>query len=398
MIPKTGGGQQRLEFIAPSKLHKFSYEVIDGILITDKKNLKDRINYFMEKGLEPHKIILWNNQGTPELFTAKDKDGSDVAFMEGLQFHLRKQADINFVNQMHWQLASQKRFYALQPSQYKKAIELQYRQATGQVMDLDNPKNFTEKLQWLKLYDSTPIKTRLADKYLVRQWVAEKIGAEYLIPLLGVWDNFDDIDFDLLPNQFALKTNHASGTNIIVRDKKTFDKENAREKINAWLAIDYGALFYELHYNNLKKKIIAEKFITDGKNFDLIDYKFLCFNDKPCICQYLTERSTELTLDYFDLNWKHLDIERSDHPNSKHPEKILKPKNFELMKELTAELCKSFAFVRVDFYEVEDKIYFGEMTFTPGAGNFRYNSAGTNEELGKLLTLPAPYEFKQLSR
>ena len=392
-----------MELIAPSKLHKFTYEVIDGILITDKKNLKDRINYFLEKGLEPHKIILWNNQGLPEVFTAKDKDGSDVAFMEGLQFHIRKHADINFVNQMHWQLASQKRFYALQPSQYKKAIELQYRQATGQVMDLDNPKNFTEKLQWLKLYDSTPIKTRLADKYLVRQWVAEKIGAEYLIPLLGVWDNFDDIDFDLLPNQFVLKTNHASGTNIIVRDKKTFDKENAREKINAWLAIDYGAISYELHYNNIPKKIIAEKFLSEGNLPDINNYKFWCFNGTVHSCTLETGRAAngslkDLCIDFFDINWKHLDIERSDHPNSKHPEKIQKPKNFELMKELTAELCKSFAFARVDFYEVAGKVYFGEMTFTPGAGNFRYNSAGTNEELGKLLTLPAPYEFKQLSR
>lgn len=394
---------QKLELIAPSKLYKFICELIDGILITDKKNLKNRIDYFIGKGVEPHKIILWNNQGTPEVFTAKDKDGSDVAFMEGLKFHIRRQEDINFVNQMHWQLASQKRFYSLKPSQYKQAIELQYRQTTGQIMNLDTPKNFTEKLQWLKLHDSTPIKTRLADKYLVRQWVAEKIGEEYLIPLLGVWDNFDDIDFDLLPEQFVLKTNHASGTNIIVRDKKTFDKEKAREKINAWLAIDYGALFYELHYNNIKKKIIAEKFLTEKNLPDINNYKFWCFNGKVHSCALETGRAPDgslanLCIDYFDLNWKHLNIERSDHPNSKHPEKISKPKNFELMKKLAAELCKGFSHVRVDFYEVAGKVYFGEMTFTPGAGIFRYNSAGTNEELSNLITLPAPYEFKQLSR
>ena len=394
---RTGGGIE-IEILQPENLPKFIYKFVDGVILTDRKNFPAQLNYFVSKGLEPRKIILWNNQGTPEIFTLRDKDGVDVAFMEGLQFHIRKQEDFNFVNQIRGQLASQKRFYALQPSQYKQAIEFQYRQATGQIMDLDNPKNFTEKLQWLKLYDSTPIKTRLADKYLVRQWVAEKIGEQYLIPLLGVWDNFDDIDFDLLPNQFVLKTNHASGTNIIVRDKKTFDKENAREKINAWLEIDYGVLFYELHYNNLKKKIIAEKFLTDGKNLDLIDYKFMCFNGKPFICQYLSERSIELTLDYFDLNWKHLDIERSDHPNSKHPEKISKPKNFELMKKLAAKLCKDFAFVRVDFYEVADKIYFGEMTFVPAAGNISFKPVGSNEGLGNLLTLPAPSEFKQLSR
>ena len=216
--------------------------------------------------------------------------------------------------------------------------------------------------------------------------------------MLGVWDNFDDIDFDLLPNQFVLKTNHASATNIIVRDKKIFDKENAREKINAWLNWDFGTYLYELHYNNIPKKIIAEKFMSDGKNSELSDYKFWCFNGKPFICQYLTERSTELTLDYFDLNWKHLDIERHDHPNSKHPEKISKPKNFELMKKLAAELCKGFAHVRVDFYEVAGKIYFGEMTFTPGSGIFTYKPDSADEELGKLLTLPPPYEFKPISR
>ena len=382
----------------PENIPQFIYKFIDGIIFTDRQNLQNKINYFVGKGLEPRKIIIWNNQGLPEIFTAKDKDGVEIAFMEGLQFHIRKQEDLNFVNQMRGQLFSQKRFYALNPSQYKQMIELQYRQATGQIMDVDKPKNFTEKIQWLKLYDSTPIKTRLADKYLVRQWVAEKIGKQYLIPLLGVWDNFDDIDFDLLPNQFVLKANHGSGMNIVVRDKKTFDIENAREKINVWLGIDYGTLSNELHYNNIKKKIIAEKFITDGKNLDIPDYKFLCFDSRPQIVQYLSERSTELTLDYFDLNWKHLSIERADHHNSNNPEKIQKPQNFKLMKKLAAELCKGFSHVRVDFYEVGDKVYFGEMTFTPGSGLFKYNSAGTNEELGNLLKLPAPYKFKQLSR
>mgnify|MGYP002621725616 CR=1 FL=1 len=389
---QNGGGQW--EFLTPSKLNKFAYELIDGIVLTDEQNRYTALNYFINDGVEPRKIILWNNQGVPEFFNARQKDGTEIVFMEGLQFHIRSQEDSDFLNRIRGYLFSQKQFYAIPPSQYKTLIERQYRRP----INWENPKTFTEKIQWMKLYDSTPIKTRLADKYLVRQWVAEKIGAEYLIPLLGVWDNFDDIDFDLLPEQFVLKCNHGSAMNIIVRDKKTFNIENAREKINAWLAIDFGAFLCELHYNNIKKKIIAEKFLTDGKNLDLTDYKFMCFNGKPEYCLFYSDRSTDCRLDYFDMDWKLTNFESSEHRNSDHPEKILQPENFELMKKLAAELCKDFAHVRVDFYEVEGKVYFGEMTFTPAAGLVTFKPAGTNEYLGSLLTLPAPTEFKQLSR
>ena len=260
----------------------------------------------------------------------------------------------------------------------------------GKPLDFNNLQTFTEKMQWIKIFDATPIKSRLADKYLVRKWIAEKIGEEYLIPFFGVWDDFDDIDFDELPDQFVLKCNHGSGMNIIVRDKKSFDKQSAREKINAWLAIDYSCAYatFELHYTRIKRKIIAEKFMVNGDLPDLIDYKFICCNGKIIYCQYLTDRSTELKLNYFDENWTPTTVERSDHPRSAHPEKIRRPKNFKLMKKLAAKLAKDFAFVRVDFYEIDGRVYFGEMTFTPGAGNFYYKSAGTDEYLGSLLTLP----------
>ena len=244
-------------------------------------------------------------------------------------------------------------------------------------------------MQWLKIFDATPIKSRLADKFSVRSWVAEKIGDEYLIPLLGVYDDFDDIDFDALPDQFVLKCNHGSGMNVICRDKKSFDKRNAREKLNAWLAFDFAALLFELHYTRINRKIIAEKFMANGDLPDLIDYKFLCFNGEIIYCQYLTDRSSNLKLNYFDENWMPTKVERSDHPRSDHPEKIRRPKNFELMKKLAAKLAEGFDFVRVDFYEIDGKVYFGEMTFTPGAGNFYYKSVGTDEYLGSLLTLPA---------
>ena len=378
--------------MTPDKLHDFVYRLVDAIVLTNTPTRQADINYFLGKGIENRKIILWENKAAPEIYTAKAPDGSEVAFMEGLEFHLRNKENIDFFYAMHNYFTRQKLFYALPSSSYKNMIEKQ----CGQKIDWENPKTFREKIQWMKLYDSTPIKTRLADKYLVRQWVADKIGEQYLIPLLGVWDNFDDIDFDLLPNQFVLKCNHGCGYNIIVRDKKTFDKQAAREKINAWLDLDFGTFLYELHYNNIKKKIIAEKFISDGKNIDLIDYKFICFQRKPFYCFCCTNRFSDLRFDYFDMNWNHMKFERADHLNSEHPEKIQKPKTFKLMKKLAAELCKDFDHVRVDFYEVNGQVYFGEMTFTPGAGVFRYKSAGTDEYFGSLITLPPPTEFKPL--
>ena len=254
-----------------------------------------------------------------------------------------------------------------------------------------NPKTFTEKLHWLKIYNSTPLKSRLTDKYAVRSWIAEKIGDEYLIPLLGVWNDFDDINFDDLPNQFVLKCNHGSAMNIIVRDKNSFDVQKARERINAWLSWDYGMwATLEIHYTRIDRKIIAEKFMANGDLPDLVDYKFWCFSGKPTYCKCMTGRSTDLKIDYFDMNWQHMNYEQNNHPNSDHPEKIPPPKNFELMKKLAATLAEGFSFVRVDFYEIEDKVYFGEMTFTPGAGNFYYKSEGTDEYLGELLKLPKP--------
>ena len=265
----------------------------------------------------------------------------------------------------------------------------QFQQRMKRPLDLKNPQTFTEKLQWIKIFDATPIKSRLADKFAVRSWVSEKIGEQYLIPLLGVWDNFDDIDFDALPDKFVLKCNHGCNMNVICRDKKTFDRQNAREKLNSWLAFDYSAQnLLELHYTRINRKIIAEKFMQNGNLPDLIDYKFVCIDGKIIYCQYLTDRSTELKLNYFDENWTPTTVERSDHPRSAHPEKIRRQKNFKLMKKLAATLAEGFAFVRVDFYEIDGKVYFGEMTFTPGAGNFYYKSEGTDEYLGNLLKLP----------
>ena len=377
-----------LEVLSPRSLPKFIYKLIDGIIFTDAKGAF--VKSFLKQGLAPRKIILWDADEGWGTLTLPDSDGTQVIYFCGLEFHIRNEDDVKFFNIYHWHFQNQWQTKNLDPQLYPVLLSKTFQLRTGKPLDLNNVRTFTEKMQWLKIYDATPLKSRLADKYLVRNWVAEKIGSQYLIPLLGVWNDFDDINFDELPDQFVLKCNHGSGMNIIVRDKKSFDKQRAREKINAWLAVDFATIFLELHYTRIDRKIIAEKFMANGDDIDLTDYKFWCFDGKPTYCKCMTERTTKLRIDYFDMNFQHMDFEQSNHPNSDHPERISKPKNFDLMKELSAKLSEGFAFVRVDFYEIEDKVYFGEMTFTPAAGNFYYKSAGTDEYLGSLLRLPTP--------
>ena len=377
-----------LEVFTPQSLPKLVYKLIDAIIITDAKGAV--VKYFLKQKVAPCKLITYDAAEGWGTISLPDSDGTQVIYFCGLEFHIRNQGDINFFKVIHWQLQTQRQIQNLNPKFYPVIIAKNFQLRMNKPLDFNNLQTFTEKLQWLKIYDATPLKSRLADKYLVRNWVAEKIGEEYLIPLLGVWDNFNEINLDDLPAQFVLKCNHGSGMNIIVRDKKSFDMQRAREKLNAWLAFDYAAASFELHYTRINRKIIAEKFMANGDLPDLIDYKFLCFNGKIVYCQYLTDRSNELRLNYLDENWNVTNVERSD-----HPENIPPPKNFELMKKLAAKLAQGFAFVRVDFYEVDGKIYFGEMTFTPGAGNFYYKSEGTDEYLGSLLKLPAPTPLPQ---
>lgn len=286
------------------------------------------------------------------------------------------------------QAAPVKRDYAyysqLPPEKYAEELKLWYKGATGEELDLENPRTFNEKIQWMKLYDSTPIKTRLADKYLVRDWVKEKIGAEYLIPLLGVWDSFDEIDFDKLPNQFALKANHGSGWNIIVKDKAQFNKAEAKEMFDKWMRTNFAfCAGFELHYMNIPPKIIAEQYM---ENIDqLYDYKVMCFDGKAAFIWLDTDRYTDHHRTGFDLKWNKLPVTLGPHETI---EAFPKPKNLEKMISLAEELSKGFAHVRVDFYEVDNKLYFGEMTFTPATGSERYSPRSFEREVGDLLTLP----------
>lgn len=271
---------------------------------------------------------------------------------------------------------------------YKTDLQNWYRRATGQYLNLDNPRTFNEKIQWLKLYDSTPLKTRLADKYLVRDWVKEKIGEQYLIPLLGVYDKFEDIDFAKLPNQFVIKCNHGCAYNIIVKDKSKLDLAEAKAKLDKWMSENFAfKAGYELHYRDIKPRIIIEKFIENKGTDDLYDYKFWCFNGKLAYIQFLSERNLSgLKMAFYDRKWNKQTFVYS-HPLDKKTMK--KPDNLDEMIQLAEALSKGFPCVRVDFYRLNDgTIYFGEMTFTSASGNCKWNDEHINRALGNMIKLP----------
>ena len=244
----------------------------------------------------------------------------------------------------------------------KLAIKLGWYSHMSYRLNLKHPVSYNEKLQWMKLFDHNPSYTQMVDKFAVKDYVANIIGREYVIPTLGVWDSFDDIDFSLLPNQFVLKCTHDSGGLVICKDKSMLDVCAAKAKIENSLAVDFYAMGREWPYKNVPKRIIAEEYKEDKKTGELRDYKFFCFNGRVKWMFIATERQhhEEPYFDFFDEDFNHLDI-RQGHPNApKIPEK---PINFEIMKQLASKLSKNLKQIRVDFYEVDGKVYFGELTF-----------------------------------
>ena len=270
-------------------------------------------------------------------------------------------------------------------------IRCLFREQLGYWPNLNNPKSFNEKLQWLKLYDRKPIYTTMVDKYAVKKYVADRIGEEYIIPTLGVWDKFDDIDFDVLPDQFVLKCTHDSGGLVICKDKSKLDIDQARKKIEKSISNDYYLQGREWPYKNVKRRIIAEAYMEDSQVNELRDYKFFCFNGCPKYCQVISNRSIAETIDFYDMDWKHqefngLSLPRKPFPTSTIP--ISEPRPFGKMKEIVALLSKDIPFVRVDLYCIGKRIYFGEMTFYPACGYGTFYPTHWNILMGNLLVLP----------
>lgn len=267
-------------------------------------------------------------------------------------------------------------------------LEKKFYAMLGYSLDLSNPETFNEKLQWLKLYDRKPEYTVMVDKYKVREYIKEKIGEEYLIPLLGVWDKAEDIDFDKLPNQFVLKCNHNSGLGMYICKDKSKLTENQikiiRKNLAKGLQQDYYLTGREWPYKDVPRKIIAEKYMEDETG-QLRDYKFYCFNGEPKIIMINSDREIGKTkADYFDMDFNWLDLKWGYEHVLVKPSK---PINFEKMKELAVVLSKNIPELRVDFYEVNNKIYFGELTFFDGSGFDKIEPKEWDKKLGDWIEL-----------
>jgi len=266
-------------------------------------------------------------------------------------------------------------------------IRIMYRACFGKRIDLVSPQTFNEKLQWLKLYNRKPIYTLMVDKYRVREYIANRIGSEYLIPLLGVWNNPEDIDFEKLPDQFVLKCNHDSGSLFICKDKSKIDVNAIKAKLKKALKRNYYSGSREWPYKNVKPCIIAEKLMIDESTSELRDYKFFCFNG-VCKCFKVDfDRFTEHHANYYDRYGKWLDFGEAICPPVK-TKNIVLPEELEKMIELAETLSKDEPFLRVDFYVVNGKIYFGELTLFPASGFGPFIPEDADLTLGSWIHIP----------
>lgn len=263
-----------------------------------------------------------------------------------------------------------------------------YRLKMGKKLHLNRPQTYNEKIQWLKLYDRNPLYTTMVDKYAVKGYVENIIGKEYIIPTLGVWDTPDDIEWDLLPKSFVLKTTHGGGGDgvVVCKDKSKIDKNNVIDRLKRDLQNDTYKLLREWPYKNVNKRIIAEEYLEDKESKELRDYKFFCFNGVVRALFVATDRqSGKVKFDYFDENFNHLDIIQ-EHPMSEITPQM--PSKFTLMKELASKLSENLPQVRVDLYECNGKVYFGELTFTHHGGITPFHPEQWDTIFGNWIVLP----------
>ncbi len=267
-------------------------------------------------------------------------------------------------------------------------LKMMYRCRFGKKLDLQHPKTFNEKIQWLKLHNRDPLYTKLVDKYEVKKYVADKIGEEYIIPTLGIWDSFDDIDFHSLPGQFVLKCTHDSGGVVICRDKENLDMGAARKKICRSLKRNYYWAGREWPYKNVKPRIIAEKYLEDKSEYGLKDYKFFCFDALVKALFVATDRmnqKTETKFDFFDAEFRRLPL-KNGHPNGEEPVRC--PESFGQMKKLVEMIARDIPHARVDFYDVDGRIYFGEITFYHWSGLVPFEPEKWDTIFGEWIRIP----------
>ncbi|WP_237606037.1 ATP-grasp fold amidoligase family protein [Salinicoccus sp. ID82-1] len=265
-------------------------------------------------------------------------------------------------------------------------LRIYYFIATKEKLNLENPKSFNEKLQWLKINDRNSKYNSIVDKYEVREYVSKKIGKEYLIPLYGVYKRYEDIDFDALPSQFVLKSTHTSGHVYICNDKNKINHTKLKSTVDKWLKKNLYHPHREWPYKDVEPRIVCEKLMVDESGNDLKDYKFFVFHGEPKVIQVDFNRYINHKRNIYDLDWNllPLKIEIQNDPNVI----INKPQNLDKMLELAKKLGEDFTFIRADLYSINDKIYFGELTFFPGAGYYRYSPPYYEKLKGEWITLP----------
>ena len=273
----------------------------------------------------------------------------------------------------------------------KQIINYVYKKSTGKTMNWEHPVDFNEKINWLKLYSDTSLWTRCADKYKVRDYVKQKGYEDLLVPLLGKWDNTEDIDFIKLPNSFVLKTNHGSGDVIIVKDKKRANLDEIKKKLNQNLKTPYGKYQGESHYLGIQPCIIAEPLLLQNSSVScsIIDYKVICFNGKPyCTLCFFNRKEGHYDFELHDLNWQcHPECLVFNEHSRDGKGRIEKPKSYDLMLKAASVLSKGFPQVRVDFYEIDGKPLLSELTFTTTGGCIRYLTDEFLKELGDQIVL-----------
>lgn len=271
-------------------------------------------------------------------------------------------------------------------------LKIKYRLLVGRKLNLKKPVTFSEKIQWLKLHNRKPEYTLMVDKVKVKEYVAEKLGTDCIIPTLGVWDNPDEIDFDALPSRFVLKCNHNSGTGMCVcKDKSTIDIPKVKTALRKGLEENYFLHGREWPYKHVQRKIIAEQFMIDSDQEELRDYKFFCFGGKPYLCQVISERSSNEKIDFYDMEWNRLvglvGLINSSSCICNSKDMIPCPLSFADMKRMASTLSRGIPFVRIDFYDINGKAYFGEITFFAASGFGVFYPDEWNEKLGRMIDL-----------
>lgn len=262
-------------------------------------------------------------------------------------------------------------------------LKFWFRYNFGKKLNLDDPETFNEKLQWLKLNNRKDEYTRMVDKYEVKEYVASIVGNQFIIPTLGVWDNFDEIDFDTLPEQFVLKCTHDSGGLVICKDKSKLDLKAAKKRIQKSLKRNYYWVGREWPYKNVKPRIIAEAYMQDSKTNDLKDYKFFCFGGVAKCFKVDFDRYIEHHANYYDMQRNLLDFGEAAYPPDDKKKLDINSETLEEMQRLAEKLSADIPFLRADFYDVDGRIYFGELTFYPASGFGKFTSEQSDQLMGK---------------